>query len=874
MSRTIVLILVYFWTLKLVDASGGFSTQCWLALNGKQNLLNDGQCLSINEPVSTGGWKTFQPDDWIYYPQQQVNLTLNPNEISVDTVGGCCAPNPRKQFSDVYYDDGSTYNRTGDKIVGVVDAPMIQNVHVQGWYMQSFVDNASVNLTLLPSMNIPDKGSIIIGVVIDRAMIITYQFLDGENIRIANRSSGVLRNQFDIPDITLPPRTRTVQIAIYSSQTNPMCFGYIYAGIYVDMARTTVVKFCAVAASRLQYVALGNFVLIPAVFGTLKTFSNFRFPDPLRFLCRQPCHPILLCLFVMIGSFIFNGAWNLVRSQSNMFDSWLPRAMKIIELFISFFLYAVLFYPAFLCFHASHRSRLANIFGFYTSMCLLCLRISIDLPFFAITYARESGFLALNVLMAVITLAAFLATVIYFLRKAIRFEECTICQCHYLDPGNAEEEYVKELLKKQFSVERKTSISLLQRINSFVREIPTWHRKTERGPKLPIFQRCKRYIAKQFGLHEHIRVPLVVKASLALLIYCQCQLVVILMTELLGVGGFVPRQICSVAPFASKLQSNSDPMRFALESFILMQVAIYVAGFGAGTCILRRFTKDIVRIRKGDYNIFKGKKNNDTILDDAIRFFGACVGFGFTGTLYFMVEIALIGTAVTLLIELDRFRHIIFHRVTVGIWFSSFFVSLVVQLIQRRITLLIFVENGTRMAVQNRAPFMHYCYFLMFTAMTRALTSYLLRSIKLLFRYPIFSIRVDRNAETWGVRRGDAGFAAYCGMILAEHEYNNPIILSFIQSLIQKEVVSGQLVTKCRKHQLKFSDIESSNNGMGPNELVKSNAQKRARTRWFLFVTLINNPTLLKVRMASQQKAVKEEEMSLSNTAEDQSVKN
>jgi hypothetical protein len=110
------------------------------------------------------------------------------------------------------------------------------------------------------------------------------------------------------------------------------------------------------------------------------------------------------------------------------------------------------------------------------------------------------------------------------------------------------------------------------------------------------------------------------------------------MTELLGVGGFVPRQICSVAPFASKLQSNSDPMSFALETFTLMQVAIYVAGFGAGACnllshlsfnsrhitnvgnkvsicfslgILRRFTKDIVRIRKGDYNIFKGKKNNE-----------------------------------------------------------------------------------------------------------------------------------------------------------------------------------------------------------------------------------------------------------------------
>ncbi|KAH8555637.1 retinol binding protein receptor-domain-containing protein, partial [Umbelopsis sp. PMI_123] len=683
-------------------------------------LLNDGGCLSINDPISTGGWKTFQSDDWIYYPQQQVNISLNPNEISVDTVGGCCAPNPRKQFSNVYYDDGSTYNSTGDKIVGVVDAPMIQNIYVQGWYMQSFVDNASVNLTLLPSMDIPDKESIVIGTVIDRAMIITYQFLDADNLCIANRSSGVLRNQFDIPDITLPPKTRTVvsKHPPYNIRTNPMCFSYIYAGIYVDMTRTSVVNI------------------------------------PLRFLCRQPCHPILLCLFIMIGSFIFNGAWNLVRSQSNMFDSWLPRAMKIIEF---------------------HRSRLANIFGFYISLCLLCLRISIDLPYFVITYARESGFLALNVLMAVVTLAGFLSTVIYFLRNAIRFEECELCQTQFLDPGNTEENYVRELLKKKF----------------------------------------RRYITNQFGLYEHIRVPLVVKASLVLLIYCQCQLIVILMTELLGVGGFVPRQICSVAAFASKLQTHSNAMQFALETFTLMQVAIYVAGFGAGTC--------------------------------------------FTGTLYFMVEISLIGTAITLLVELDVFRHIIFHRVTVGIWFSSFFVSLVVQLIQRRITLLIFVENRTRMAVQNRAPFMHYCYFLMFTAMTRALTSYLLRTIKLLFRYPIFSIRVDRNAETWGVRRGDAGFVAYCGMILAEHEYNNPIILSFITSLVKREIASSQSIKRCRKHQAKFNDTEPGTAYDGLKEAYKSNEQKRARTRWFLAVSLINNPMLRKVRMASRQAIMKED---------------
>lgn len=37
------------------------------------------------------------------------------------------------------------------------------------------------------------------------------------------------------------------------------------------------------------------------------------------------------------------------------------------ELFLSFFLYAVYFYPVFLCYHATYRSRLANFLGIYVS---------------------------------------------------------------------------------------------------------------------------------------------------------------------------------------------------------------------------------------------------------------------------------------------------------------------------------------------------------------------------------------------------------------------------------------------------------------------------------------------------------------------------
>lgn len=46
---------------------------------------------------------------------------------------------------------------------------------------------------------------------------------------------------------------------------------------------------------------------------------------------------------------------------------------------------------------------------------------------------------------------------------------------------------------------------------------------------------------------------------------------------------------------------------------------------------------------------------------------------------------------------------------------------------------------------------------MVFPSMTRALTSYIIRTLKLVLRYPFFSLRVDRNAETWSVRRGDGG---------------------------------------------------------------------------------------------------------------------
>jgi hypothetical protein len=57
-----------------------------------------------------------------------------------------------------------------------------------------------------------------------------------------------------------------------------------------------------------------------------------------------------------------------------------------------------------------------------------------------------------------------------------------------------------------------------------------------------------------------------------------------LLTELIGVGGIVPVHICSWSPYLAQLQYHPDPMSFAQKTFMLSQIAVYVATLGGGGC--------------------------------------------------------------------------------------------------------------------------------------------------------------------------------------------------------------------------------------------------------------------------------------------------
>lgn len=140
------------------------------------------------------------------------------------------------------------------------------------------------------------------------------------------------------------------------------------------------------------------------------------------------------------------------------------------ELFLSFFLYAVYFYPVFLCYHASYRSRVANLLGkciafnwcerlgsiltfkntgFYSTLVLFGLRVVIDLPSFVITYAREVFFLSLMILASVPAIIANCNVLLYFFVRIFAYSSCDQCRLEFLQVEDIEEQYVRNLFKKR-----------------------------------------------------------------------------------------------------------------------------------------------------------------------------------------------------------------------------------------------------------------------------------------------------------------------------------------------------------------------------------------------------------------------------------------
>ncbi|XP_063149135.1 stimulated by retinoic acid gene 6 protein-like [Candoia aspera] len=151
-------------------------------------------------------------------------------------------------------------------------------------------------------------------------------------------------------------------------------------------------------------------------------------------------------------------------------------------------------------------------------------------------------------------------------------------------------------------------------------------------------------------------------------------------------------------------------------------------------------------------------------------------------------------------------------------------------------------------ALDNRKVFINFSYFLFFHSVVVGLTSCLIRLLRSIILGAWLVGRMDRPVMPKGYEHCDSGFSVWVGMLFLDHYHLNPILVCFCHIL-------GTRLKEKYMHTPKTLETGA---GDKMKQLYRDMAEDRycqvprmsgkARTRWLLLYTLLNNPSLQKIR--------------------------
>ncbi|XP_064414550.1 STRA6-like [Latimeria chalumnae] len=132
------------------------------------------------------------------------------------------------------------------------------------------------------------------------------------------------------------------------------------------------------------------------------------------------------------------------------------------------------------------------------------------------------------------------------------------------------------------------------------------------------------------------------------------------------------------------------------------------------------------------------------------------------------------------------------------------------------------------LALNNRKAFHNFNYFFFFYNVILGLGTCLFRLICSFVVGSWLVSRIDRTIMQKGYEAVDMGFTTWVGMIFVDHYHSNPVLVSFCYSLLSRNIESSRYRA--------FRNVKD------------SRVSTKARTRWLLLYTLLNNPRLIILR--------------------------
>ncbi|CAH2293675.1 stimulated by retinoic acid gene 6 -like isoform X2 [Pelobates cultripes] len=137
------------------------------------------------------------------------------------------------------------------------------------------------------------------------------------------------------------------------------------------------------------------------------------------------------------------------------------------------------------------------------------------------------------------------------------------------------------------------------------------------------------------------------------------------------------------------------------------------------------------------------------------------------------------------------------------------------------------------LALNNRKAFQNFSYFFFFYHVIVGLGHCLSRVLKSLVLGSWLIARIDRTILPKGFEALDSGYRTWIGMLYMDHYHNNPVLVSFCHVLLQTRAEEEWT------DPTEYAPIINTTEHQMP---------ERAKTKWFLFYTLLRNPSIIKYR--------------------------
>ncbi|XP_062615537.1 stimulated by retinoic acid gene 6 protein-like [Saccostrea cucullata] len=242
-------------------------------------------------------------------------------------------------------------------------------------------------------------------------------------------------------------------------------------------------------------------------------------------------------------------------------------------------------------------------------------------------------------------------------------------------------------------------------------------------------------------------------------------------------------------------------------------------------------------------NLYKGKpkhltprneKSNASLMVGSVRYAGYQVGYIGWGFFIQFLVLLLVSISIATVITLWEFLKDFIISTIMRLW-PVLLTSLVLNFAQLLLSKFVFLqENGNILAMENRRLFFIFTYFMFFYNVFIGLISCLMRIIKSIILGALFLPRLDHSVLPRKFQQFDPGFDAYCGFMHIESTHTNPVAMVFI-SILQAE----SLTALKRK---KMNDIDAI--PFDEKQEMIDKKRRKARWKWLLAFTLVNNPEL------------------------------